>query len=167
MKKRGISPVIATVLLIAIVLVVALIIFLWFKGLTQEAITKNLGGGEQNVDLVCNDVDFDASYSNNELFISNVGTVPIFNMKVKIPTSSGGDYETKDLGGTNGIDENYAYWPNKGLNQGGTFSIDISGESINSGTTITLIPVLLGKSNEGQKTFVCDEKRHGYEIDIL
>jgi len=39
-KKKGVSPVIATVLLIAMVVVIALIIFLWFRGLTKEAITK-------------------------------------------------------------------------------------------------------------------------------
>jgi len=38
--KKGLSPVIATMLLIAIVVVIGLIIFLWFRGMTEEAITK-------------------------------------------------------------------------------------------------------------------------------
>ena len=40
MKKRGVSPVIATILLIGIVIVIALIVFLWLRGMQQEAITK-------------------------------------------------------------------------------------------------------------------------------
>ena len=39
MNKKGVSPVIATVLLIAIVIVIGLIIFLWFRSLTKDALT--------------------------------------------------------------------------------------------------------------------------------
>ena len=39
-RKKGLSPVIATVLLIGIVIALALIIFLWFRGTMKPAITK-------------------------------------------------------------------------------------------------------------------------------
>ncbi|MBU2562121.1 MAG: hypothetical protein KKF68_00470 [Nanoarchaeota archaeon] len=149
--KRGISPVIATVLLIAIVVVIAVIIFLWFNEMSREAITKFSG---KNIELVCDDVDFDASYSNGELYISNLGNVPIFGMKIKI--SGEGSYETVNLGDISNE------WPSAGLDQGGTFSGDISSE-VSGAEEIVLIPVLIGTSNKGEKTYMCEE-RHGYEL---
>ncbi len=146
--KRGISPVIATVLLIGMVVVIGIIIFLWFKGMTQESITK-FGG--TNIDLVCGDIAFDASYSSGTLYITNDGNVPIYGMKLKLSYDRG--YDTLNLDGF------------QGLNQGGAFSGDISSD-VGSATSITLIPVLLGTSDSGQKTYVCDEKQYGYEIDV-
>lgn len=151
-EKKGISPVIATVLLIAIVVVIGLVLFLWFKGMTEETITKFSG---TNIKLVCNDVEFDASYSAGRLSILNIGNVPIFAMKIKI--SEYGSHKTKDL---RDLTED---WPESGLNQGGTFSGDIS--EVESGDKITLIPVLVGTSEKGKKTFVCEEA-HGLEVDI-
>jgi len=151
-KKKGISPVIATVLLIAMVVVIGLIIFLWFRGMTEETITK-FGG--TNIKLICADVSFEASYSAGLLSISNIGNVPIFDMKLKI--FGQGSHETKDL---RDLSEN---WPELGLNQGGTFSGDIIG--VESGDRIILMPVLIGSSEKGEKTFMCEEQ-YGYEINI-
>ena len=150
-NKRGISPVIATVLLIAMVIVIGLIIFLWFKSMVEDEGTK-FG---KNVKLVCDDVGFDARYSSGILSISNTGNVPIFEIKIKI--SEEGSHETKNL-------KDLSDWPGLGLNQGGTFSGNIS-SVIGSADKITLMPVLIGSSEEGRKTFVCEEQ-YGYEIII-
>ncbi len=150
-KKRGVSPVVATVLLIAMVIVIALIIFLWFRGMARETITKFDG---TNIELVCGDVKFEASYSGGILYVSNIGNVPIYGMKIKI--SGDGSHVTKDL-------KDISTWLDTGLNQGGTFSGDISTE-VGTAKEITLIPVLIGTSEKGDKTYVCDEKQHGYEI---
>lgn len=154
MKKRskGLSPVIATVLLVTIVVVTALIVFLWIRGMTEEAITKF---GDQNVQLVCDQVSFDASYSGDTLYITNPGNVPIFDMNVKI--SGGGSYYTLELRNES------ANWPEVGLNQGGVFSD--SSLSL-TGDEIVLIPVLLGESESGRKTYACDENQYGYKILI-
>ena len=150
MKRRGISPVIATVLLIAMVVVIALIIFLWFRQMTQEAVTKFDG---ENVELVCGKVEFDASYSGGTLYITNNANVPIYRMKIK---TGGATRKTTTIGTDEG-------WPGNGLNQGGTFSgnIDVGGA-----TEITLIPVLLGESESGRKTYTCKENQYGYEISV-
>ena len=151
MKKKALSPVIATVLLIAMVVVIALIIFFWFRGMTEEAVIKF----EKNIKLVCNDINFDASYSSGILSVSNIGNVPIFSMKIKKILS--GSHETKDLR------ELSDTWPDVGLNSGGIFSEKINFENANK---IVVIPVLLGTTaSDVQKTFVCDEQ-YGYEIDI-
>ena len=144
--KRGISPVIATVLLIAMVVVIALIIFTWFRGMVGESVTK-FG---KNIKLVCDDVAFDASYSSGTLSIVNTGNVPIFKMNMKL--SEAGGHSTEEIE----IDSEGV-----GLNQGGTFSESIS---IGSGVQkITLIPILVGASDRGKKTYVC-EGRYGKEI---
>jgi len=157
MKKsvRGLSPVIATVLLIAMVMVIGLIVFMWFRGLTQEQITK-FGG--QNIQLVCNDVYFEASYSSSgTLSLLNSGNIPIYNIKVKV--SGEGSFTTKNL------EEFSDEWANNyatGLDQGRGFSDEITFDS--SANEIVLIPVLLGNTEQGKKTYVCDENLHGYKI---
>ena len=152
-RKKGVSPVIATVLLIAMVVVIALIVFLWFRGLTEESITK-FGG--TNVKIVCSDINFDASYLSGILSLSNTGNVPIFGIKAKI--SSQGSHETKDLRDFSGI-----VWPNVGLPQGGVFSGDI-GSDVGTPDDLVLIPVLRGKAEKGEKTYVCEEQ---YGKDVL
>jgi len=147
-KKKGVSPVIATVLLIAMVVVIGLIVFLWFRGLNEDAITK-LG---KNVELVCGDVAFSADYNSGTLSIVNDGNVNIFNMNVKV--SGAGSHETKDLS----VD--YDGWPATGLNQGEAISMSAD---FSDADEITLIPVLAGKSEKGDRAFVCEE-REGVEI---
>lgn len=154
MKNKAISPVIATVLLIAIVVVIGLIIFMWFRGLSEETITKF---GKKNIKLVCNDVKFDAAYSGTTLSISNTGTVPIIDFQIK--KSVAGGYSSIYL---SEIDS--AGWGELGLNPGGVFSGDISGE-INGVEELLLIPVLRGSSKKGEKNYVCEE-RHGFKIVI-
>lgn len=145
-KKRGLSPVVATMLLIAIVIVIGLIIFLWFRGISEEAITKFDG---TNIKLVCEEVSFDASYSGGNLFIANTGNVPIYKMKVKKIGEGSYNTETLEIG-----------WPDFGLTQGGTYSGGVSEQNINK---LLLIPVLIGHSEKGDMAYTCEE-RHGYEI---
>tara|TARA_Y100000310_G_scaffold342908_1_gene448196 strand:+ start:9155 stop:9625 length:471 start_codon:yes stop_codon:yes gene_type:complete len=152
LNKKGVSPVIATVLLIGLVMVITLIIFLWFKGLTQEAIIKF----DKNVELVCDEVKFKSAYTNGILSISNIGNVPIYGIKVKI--SESGNYETKGL-------KDLSEWPNAGLNQGRTFSGDISSNTI-SADSVTLTPILVGSSESGERTHTCNEARYGHTINI-
>ena len=153
-KKRGMSPVIATVLLVAIVIAIGLIVFLWFRGITEEAITKFDG---TNVKLVCEQVSFSADYSDGNILISNDGNVPIYKFKAKIVGA--GSYATVIVG------ENDTAWPVQGLNQGeayqGALELDVGS------TKIILIPVLIGNTeSEGKKSYTCEE-RHGKEIAVL
>jgi FlaG/FlaF family flagellin (archaellin) len=144
-KKSGLSPVIATMLLVAIVIVIALIVFLWFRGITEEAITKFDG---KNIRLVCEEVSFDASYSDGTVYVMNTGNVPIYEMKAKI--QGDGEFATETLS---------SGWPERGLNQGEASAISITGAAIK----ITLIPVLIGETSSGEKKYTCDE-RNGYEV---
>jgi len=152
MKKKGISPVVATVLLIAMVVALGLIVFLWFRGFAQESVTKF----DTNVELVCNDIDFDAAYdaSTNTLSIVNTGNVPIYKMNLK--TSGGGSYSTEEITGDG--------WNDLGLNQGDAFTQVKALPGIDE---IVLIPVLLGNTKGGgKKSFICNEDQHGFLITI-
>jgi flagellin-like protein len=150
-EVRGLSPVIATVLLIVIVIAIALIVFIWIRGMIGESVTKFNG---KNIQLVCDDVSFDADYSGGTLYISNPGVVPIFGMNVKVVGD--GSYITEDLR------DKSTLWPENGLNSGGTFSDDLTF----TGNELILIPILIGESDSGKKTYVCNEKQYGYTILI-
>ena len=143
-KKRGLSPVIATVLLIAMVVVIGMIVFLWFRGMSQEAIMKF---GE-NIELACNKINLEASFSGNNLVISNLGNIPISGMKVKIYDSEG-NYESKVLSGF------------KQLDKGGVSESELS---VDGGTKLFLTPVLTGETKSGTKEYTCNNIE--YEVLI-
>ena len=89
--KKGISPVIATVLLVALVLVLAAIIFLWARSFFTEQIEKFSG---QAIEDTCQSIQFDVSVYKNasggyDLEISNRGNVPLYGIGVKQKLSSG------------------------------------------------------------------------------
>lgn len=153
--KNALSPVIATVLLIGIVVVSGMIIFMWFQGFAGEAVTK-FG---QNAEIVCGQVSFRTAYSNNKLSISNNGDVPIYKMTVKVVKT--GEEQTKDIVDLIGD------WPASGLNQNGAvLSNDISSE-LSGASEIILTPILRGKSNKGgESSFVCDENKYGQVQDL-
>ncbi|MEK6898518.1 MAG: archaellin/type IV pilin N-terminal domain-containing protein [Nanoarchaeota archaeon] len=82
--KRGVSPVVATVLLIAITVVLAAIIFLWAQSFLREGAQKN----DRAVELSCDKIVFSAElYNDNNgvrtLGISNSGNVPIFGFEFR------------------------------------------------------------------------------------
>ncbi|MEM4325794.1 MAG: archaellin/type IV pilin N-terminal domain-containing protein [Candidatus Pacearchaeota archaeon] len=157
LHKKALSPVIATVLLIGIVIVLALIVFIWFKSFTKEAITK-FGG--RNVELICQDVNFDASYSNGILSVSNRGNVPIYDLKLKLEEQ--GRERSITL---RQISEGDGSWPTNGLGAGKDFSANI-GNNIGNPENLIATPILMGISSKGgeRKTYVCDERRFGKEV---
>jgi len=71
--SRGLSPVIASVLLILLVLVLAALIFLWTRGFIQEQIEKF---GEP-VEQACSAVDFRVQKIGGNLDVVNQGNVDI------------------------------------------------------------------------------------------
>ena len=148
-RKTGLSPVIATVLLISIVVVIGLIIFLWARGFVKEEGTK-FG---MNIKLACEDVEFEASYESSQLSIVNSGNVPIYRVKLKI--SSEGGFRTEELT----VDDNG--WPDFGVKQGETYT----GSASITGDKVLIIPVLIGSSGSGQKIYTCEDK-YGYEIEL-
>ena len=153
--RRGVSPVISTVLLISMVVVIALIIFIWFRNINQEAITKFDG---TNVEVICGDVKFDSSYSLGSLSVFNNGNVPVYSMKVQVEKQGSRDtYDLQDIEDSN--------WPEKGLNPGSAFSSGYLGDLVEGSDDIVLIPVLVGTAESGQKIYTCQEQYgHGLAL---
>tara|TARA_Y100000310_G_C20663597_1_gene806198 strand:- start:1505 stop:1978 length:474 start_codon:yes stop_codon:yes gene_type:complete len=150
--KKAVSPVIATILLVGIVIIIGLIIFAWLSGLTEESVTKF----DKNAEVVCEDIKFSSSYSSStkKLFISNDGDVPIYEMMIKRHQEKG--FETENI---RDLSEE---WPEFGINQGQGFSDSIDFEG---SVKLEIIPVIIGNSEGEQKTFTCN-KRHAQEIPL-
>ena len=154
-KKRGLSPVVATALLIAIVVVLALIIFLWARGFISE---KNLKF-DRAIEFACNDVDFVADYvavsdlpecnGMGEVGIVNQGDVPIYGMIIK------------EVGpGIVNINEPFGKTILKGESQ------QICLNEVSSSTqALLVVPILLGESGTQRKTYECEDA-FGYPITI-
>lgn len=152
--KKGVSPVIATVLLISIVVVLIIVIFAWLRGTIKDAITK---GGE-NVELVCDKVKLRASYSTPNLEIVNDGDVPVYDINVKFVGVGESSSEDLKILVTN--------WPVKGLSKGGSFSGNINSRVTSTGAQkLIVIPILRGASNEGEQVFDCGEN-YGLEVIV-
>ncbi|MCK5449260.1 hypothetical protein KAI32_00165 [Candidatus Pacearchaeota archaeon] len=85
MKKRGLSPIIASVFMILLVLVLSALIFLWARGFISEQIEK-FG---QPINSLCNRVDFEVQLvsgdvSEHALEIVNRGDINIFHLDIKM-----------------------------------------------------------------------------------
>ncbi|MEK6917843.1 MAG: archaellin/type IV pilin N-terminal domain-containing protein [Nanoarchaeota archaeon] len=153
-KRFGVSPIIATVLLVAMTVVIALIVFIWFRQIGKETIMKF---GE-NVELVCGDVSFRAEYVNNQLSIVNEGNVPIYSLVLKVGKNRG--FQTYDI-----RNEDPA-WKDTGLLQGGSFVSQDLSTQVSGADSLVIVPVLLGESDKGERTHVCDEKQFGQEVVV-
>ncbi len=155
-KRKGLSPIITTVLLIALTIVITSVVFLWFRGMVEEGVTKF--NPPKNIKLVCDDVEFEAGYSSGTLSIVNNGNVPLFRVNLRV--FEAGSYITKDIKDLSGG----STWPKTGLGQGGTFSGNIGSDpAIGNAEKISVLPVLIGTSSEGKKTFMC-EGQYGKEV---
>ncbi|MCK5321545.1 hypothetical protein KAJ38_03120 [Candidatus Pacearchaeota archaeon] len=83
MKKRGLSPVIASIFMILLVVVLAALIFLWARGFISEQIEK-FG---QPIDNLCKRVDFEVQrvqgeVSEDALEVVNRGDIDIFHLDI-------------------------------------------------------------------------------------
>ncbi len=140
---RGISPVIATVILVAIAVSITLLAFTWSKALIPEQLT--IGG--KNIQLVCADVVFEATYTQGVLRIANMGNIPIYSIEMR--RNLQGSYTTARI---QNVTE---------LQPGAIFTLTFTPDDAKS---ITLYPILLGSSNSGDQTFTCTE--HGITITL-
>ncbi|MFH1290896.1 MAG: archaellin/type IV pilin N-terminal domain-containing protein [Nanoarchaeota archaeon] len=138
MKKRGLSPVIATTLLVSVALVLAVIIFMWARSFVEESIEKD----GQHIELVCEDVFFVAEARAGQLFIQNTANVPIYAIEMRIKGEGEiAEIELPEGGGTVGTGETMNF----------TLPTDAS-----SGKTVVVVPILLGETDEDKVPHICD-----------
>ena len=150
LKKRGMSPVIATILLVALGLILAVIIFLWARTFIGESVQKE----GRNIEQSCEEVSFEAEIflSNGKLSIENIGTVPIYGAELRKKQVIG---EIKKVGIiTEGI-----------ITAGKTGTIPLGDLELEVGDNLIVIPVLLGETENYKKAFICD-KVYGVEVIV-
>jgi len=144
--KKGLSPVIASVLLIMLVLVLAAMIFLWARGFITEQVEK-FG---QPVKNLCTSVDFDVELVNGsgiyELEVVNRGNIDIFHLDIK--KYKGGNSETGKFKFT--VDAGEAR----------TEEVEIAMDDRTYPEKITVYPALIGtvKGKSSNKAIVCEDQ---------
>lgn len=127
--KKGISPVIATVLLIVVALALFLLIFFWLRGFQKEAILKY----GTPVETVCMGLNYDVVYSAGILQVKNTGSTTIYKATVFV----GGSLNTT-------------------INQMMPASTGQASITCVSGKNIKVIPYLLGTTKSGtNKEYAC------------
>ena len=153
MERKAVSPVVATVLLIALVLILAVIIYLWARAFLPEKIEK-MGGP---IEDMCPSVVFIAEYDSGVIRVRNDGNVPINGFEIAKKSTFGTEYLSGDFTATPSI-------------KGGEvkeFPVDPATTPINAGDTLLIVPSLLGMSlkDEQLKAFVCDES-YGQTVKV-
>ena len=150
--KKAMSQVVSTILLIALVVVIAGVVIFWSKGITGEAITIH----GQNIELVCYDVSFEYSYSSGILYIVNSGNEEIYSMKLIMHTET--DSELAD------IKDLTSKWSESGLGIGGAFSDSISFAA--DVKEVNLLPVLRGDTeSKKQEQHICENQENIIEVN--
>ncbi|MFA5061323.1 MAG: archaellin/type IV pilin N-terminal domain-containing protein [Candidatus Pacearchaeota archaeon] len=156
--KKGLSPVIATVLLIVLVFVLFALIFLWMRGLISEQIEKN----EQAIENVCPSVTFQADLvregSNYFIEVINRGSVHIHRLEVKLIDSQG-DSEIYSF--------NEADVLMVGVGETLKKDIDLTMDSGDTATEIIVYPIIAGtvKGGSTNKPYTCIDM--GQTINVI
>lgn len=133
-SKRSVSPVIATVLLIAIVIVSALLIFLWVKGFVKEAGQKMGKGAHQ----ACDEVNLDASIDGTSLIVINNGNIPV--QSITVEKTKAGSVESSKF--------------EKILKQGSSEIYEIG-----TAEKIEMMPAIMVEVDNAKKEYLCKDKR--------
>lgn len=140
LNKKGISPVVATTLLISLVIILGVIIYLWARSVVPEALEKR---GEP-IERACEQVAFTASYGGGQLSITNNGDIPI--QELEVSRKSFGASETITT-----LSEGV-------IKSGESRDFSISLEESGTGEYL-IIPIILGETKAGErKTFACSSQ---------
>jgi flagellin-like protein len=154
-KKRGLSPVIATAMLIALVVVLASIVFLWARGFISEQIEKF----NQPIELQCEKTEWKINVIKSSigyiLEISNRGNVPIYGLAILKK-------------GVNGNEEISTY-DNLNLDAGSSTEITVSfnQDDGTASTEVNFYPTLIGsviKDEDTKKSYVCSSNIKKYTV---
>ena len=151
LSKKGITPVIATTLLIAIVIVLAGIVFVWARGFVGEAVQKNDEPIERSCERVSLDVSIAQSDSDVSLDVNNQGNVPLAGFKIALDRD--GSVDVLSVEGSS-------------LNIGTSKRFSLREIYDRSVTSASVVPVLRGKRGESVQDYVCNE-RYGIEARVV
>ena len=132
--KKGLSPIIATVLLIVLVIIIAAIIFLWARRFIGEAIVKNGASADQR----CGEINLEASRVFSTLYLNNRGNVPVYSIEVKLGSAGKEEVVREDA-------------INLAPGQAGTYEVP----GMESALTVNIVPSVLGETKTAKKEYTC------------
>tara|TARA_B100001971_G_C18157969_1_gene519685 strand:+ start:284 stop:766 length:483 start_codon:yes stop_codon:yes gene_type:complete len=144
--KGGVSPIIASVLLILLIIVLASMVFLWARGFISEQIEKF----DKPIDQVCEGVEFDVelfgSGGNQRLEVVNRKDVDIYNLQIK-----------KVLGGNSEV-STFKVKIDARSSASGSFNFNLKGGQTAEEVIIT--PTLIGTEvgKDSKRVFTCVDK---------
>ncbi len=151
-RKRGLSPVIATVLLISIALVLAIIIFIWAKTFVSERVEKFGEPIENSCDKVVFEVE---AIEGDGIYILNKGNVALYGIEIR----------KKRLGSLRvegvAVPEDLSSIIS---GSGETVNVPIP-EEITSQNELLIVPMILGETNSFKRAYTCDQ-RYGVETIV-
>lgn len=137
--KRGLSPIIATVMLIIIVMILGAMIYIWARGFVTESVIKF----NEPIQNSCANVKMVADAYGGKIRITNQGTVAIYGLEVQ-KQGVGATYSS----GVIPFDSTVT------TGQNGETNLP-SGLAVND--AITIMPVLLGEGGTAKKSFSCTD----------
>lgn len=157
-NKRGLTPIVATILLVALVVIIAVIILIWARSAIDESIEKSYGGNAERIENFCDDVSFSTDIYLKDgtgtpkksarlvIDLTNKGDVPLYGVQIK-----------KKKAGSK-INAGLAV-PDYGVKSGetqkiGDFSIGIEFEEQDD---LIISPVLLGEVGDNKKYYICGD----------
>ncbi|MBT4136226.1 hypothetical protein HOD75_02020 [archaeon] len=145
-NKKGVSPVIATVLLVMIVVILAIIILVWSQGFIKETILKEINGESKRAEAYCREIRMIPIINEDDSFgFENTGNVPIYEIQLKTSGDGSSELET--------IEEpvNPGFATILTSPQGGDYQLSAYEE-------VKVIPVILGTTESGDnQPFTCPE----------
>jgi flagellin-like protein len=139
-KKKALSPVITTILLILLAIVLASIVLLWGQGFIKESLVKfdPALNEDRPIEELCDKVNFVGQVQGNSLIMNNLGEIPIHRINIKASSDVSSDSEEIEIN----------------LNVGASRTILTSLSLV--GKQIEVTPILLGKNkNEEISQYSC------------
>ncbi|MEM2707885.1 MAG: hypothetical protein QXQ30_02330 [Candidatus Pacearchaeota archaeon] len=142
--KKALSPVIATVGLIAIAFALFIIIFLWTRGFIGEKVLK-FGNP---IEKLCEDVNFEVDIRGDEIRINNIGNVNIW--KILLVKYEDGK-KSSEFYFASGIQD-------EALSAGRYANLSVS--DLSNAKKVEIYPVLLGTGEKSNKPleFICEKQ---------
>jgi len=150
--KKGVSPVVSTVLLIMIVIIIAIIILAWTTSFQREAITKEINGDKKAIERWCSEIELSPEINpdGTSFGFTNTGNVPLYQYELKLVSE--GSSDTKLISSSEGGSVNPGY---KSILKPEEISIG----NYDSYEEIEIIPILLGTAEKsgGTEEYKCPE----------
>lgn len=146
-SKKGLSPIVATLLLVAVVVTLSSIVFIWAGRFIPEVVQKQGLPAEQACDSLVLSATY---YSEGKVIVTNNGNIPVYGMSLLV--KSDGTSQRIDLEG--GVMAGNSKEFTNGFDADGT-SISLSFQNVED---MEIIPGILGEGEEGgqKKVYKCE-----------